>query len=210
MGEIEQWNSAEEALKTELSQSGLPWRIKEGDGAFYGPKIDVSVTDIHHREHQCATIQLDFQLPQRFKLKYIGKDGQKHTPIMIHRAILGSFERFIAMLMEHTRGRWPLWLNPRQCLVCSANTDTNEYAQQITDKLKAEGISAEVNISGDRLGKKIKEATNLHFNYIIVLGSNEKDANTVSYRERGSADMKECSANEFSQMLREQMENFVS
>merc|ERR1711879_27344 len=158
IGDIAQWNRAEDALKSELASSGLRWRINEGDGAFYGPKIDVSVTDAHSREHQCATIQLDFQLPQRFKLHYVGQDGQKHTPVMIHRAILGSFERFIAMLTEHTRGRWPLWLNPRQCLVCTANPESNDYANKVADALKDADLSVEVNISGDRLGKKIKEA----------------------------------------------------
>lgn len=208
IGDLEQWEFAEKSLKEQLDQSGLPWTINEADGAFYGPKIDISITDVYKRQHQCATIQLDFQLPKRFNLSYVGFDGKKHTPIMIHRAILGSFERFMAILIEHTGGKWPLWLNPRQCVVCSTNQESNDYAQSIFNHLKEKDIETEMNISDDRLSKKIKDATNLSFNYILVIGDKERDSNSISYRKRGSQKMTTCSLYDFTKLLQDEIEAF--
>ena len=210
MGSLEQWDAAEAALKQQLNDSGMSWSVKEGDGAFYGPKIDVTITDIHHRQHQCATIQLDFQLPQRFQLHYVGADGKKHTPVMIHRAILGSFERFIAILAEHTRGRWPLWLSPRQCLVCSVNEKSSEYAESIARELQDAGLLVETNVNADRLPKKIKEASDLRFNYIVIVGEEEAISGELSWRERGFPETHRTSRTDFRDFLKEKIESFAA
>lgn len=208
IGSMEQWNRAEDVLKKELERSGLTWELNEGDGAFYGPKIDVTITDIHQRQHQCATIQLDFQLPERFKLEYVGSDGQKHRPIMIHRAILGSFERFIAILSEHTHGRWPLWLSPRQCIVCSVNDSTVDYANEIVKELQNNDILAEVNFTDGSISKKIRDATELKFNYIILVGEKEKESKTISFRERGSFQNNSSDMKDFLDKLKQQIKDF--
>lgn len=193
VGDIEKWNKAEESLKECLK--GYNWRLNEGDGAFYGPKIDIQIEDSLQRLHQCATIQLDFQLPIRFNLKYQGDNDQLHTPVIIHRAILGSIERFIALLTEHLGGKWPFWLNPRQCFICPVASDKDELVQychqvkeEIFSRAEQRGVYSnyyvDVDVSDKTMKKKIREAQLLQYNFILVLGEKEMKEKTVSVRKR--------------------------
>lgn len=190
VGEIHLWDQAEAALKESLDSLGEPWEINEGDGAFYGPKIDIIVEDSLERRHQCATIQLDFQLPQRFGLKYQDKDGKLHTPVIIHRAILGSMERFMALLIEHIGGRWPFWLSPRQCIICPVSEKFRDYAHEVARKINESASNAnayfhvDVDETDHTLKKKIREAQVSQYNYIVVVGQQEMEANTLNLRKR--------------------------
>jgi len=191
MGEIEVWDKAEAGLKAALDnyakRSGKTWKLNPGDGAFYGPKIDIHVRDALKRAHQCATIQLDFQLPKRFELHYKGEDGLEHTPVIIHRAILGSIERFTGVLMEHTAGRWPLWISPRQVMVVPVAEPHKAYAEQVTARLAQHGYFVDTSLSDKTLNKRIMEASVLHYNYILVVGSQEADNESVNVRARPKA-----------------------
>jgi len=185
MGEIADWDVAEAQLREALDRFGEPWTINEGDGAFYGPKIDVSVADALGRSHQCATVQLDFNLPARFGLQYRTADGGSAQPIMIHRAVLGSVERFMAILAEHTGGAWPVWCSPRQVFVAAtADGAPSARAAEIVAALRAAGVHAEM-ARGGSLGKQIREAKKLQFNYVGVVGPAEVEAGNVAINERG-------------------------
>lgn len=184
MGTDEEWNTAEKALKEALDEVHMKYKINEGDGAFYGPKIDYHLHDSLGRSHQCGTIQLDFQLPQRFKLFYIGKDGEKHQPIVIHRAILGSIERFIAILIEHFNGKFPVWLSPVQVKVLPISDKFNDYAKKVSDELNENGIRVETDKSTEKIGYKIRTALNERVPYLMIVGEKEEKANAVSLRSR--------------------------
>lgn len=185
LGKLEQWNAAEKALAESLDEFGLPWKENPGDGAFYGPKIDITITDALKRAHQCATIQLDFQLPMRFRLNYIADDGEKKSPVIIHRAILGSVERMIAILAENYGGKWPFWLSPRQVMVVPIGQQFDEYAQSVRDQLHLAGFMAEIDTdAGDTLNKKIRNAQLAQFNFILVVGEKERSSDTVNVRTR--------------------------
>ncbi|VVC93083.1 unnamed protein product [Leptidea sinapis] len=185
LGDLESWNHAEKALEDSLNKFGKPWQLNPGDGAFYGPKIDITIQDALRRSHQCATIQLDFQLPERFNLSYVSESGEKKRPVIIHRAILGSVERMIAILSESYAGKWPFWLSPRQACVVPVGPTFDEYATQVKDKLFASGFMCEVDTdAGDTLNKKVRNAQLAQFNYILVVGEREKTSNTVNIRTR--------------------------
>ncbi|XP_053984296.1 threonine--tRNA ligase 1, cytoplasmic isoform X2 [Hylaeus volcanicus] len=185
MGELDMWNQAEKALEESLNLFGEPWKINPADGAFYGPKIDITIMDALKRPHQCATIQLDFQLPIRFNLSYVNETGEKTRPVIIHRAILGSVERMIAILTESYAGKWPFWLSPRQAMVIPVSPQHNDYAFQVKDKLWNAGFMAEVDTdASDTLNKKVRNAQLAQFNFILVVGENELNANTVNVRTR--------------------------
>ncbi|CDS08721.1 hypothetical protein LRAMOSA10082 [Lichtheimia ramosa] len=194
MGSLEEWNNAEAALKQALDGSGRTWSIKEGDGAFYGPKIDIMVKDSSGRSHQTATIQLDFQLPQRFGLKYTDEQDRTRTPVIVHRAILGSVERMLAILIEHTGGKWPFWLSPRQGIVIPVATQFADYASKVAKSLslgEGQAVHAQqqyyvdVDTSPrDRLNKMIRQAQQQRYNFIFVVGQKEMDAGTVNVRTR--------------------------
>jgi threonyl-tRNA synthetase len=186
LGEIETWDRAEEALREQLNASfgQGKWRINEGDGAFYGPKIDIRVTDALGRQHQCATIQLDFQLPIRFNLTYRDQHDQLQRPVMIHRAILGSVERFFAILTEHTGGKWPFWLSPRQAMVVPVSDKCAAYAQQVKDELFQAGFDADVDLTDSTMQKKIREAQLSQYNFILVVGPKEQELGVVNVRTR--------------------------
>ncbi|CAI5496641.1 unnamed protein product [Closterium sp. Naga37s-1] len=176
LGEVETWDRAEAALTQSLNAFGRPWQINAGDGAFYGPKIDITVYDALKRKHQCATIQLDFQLPIRFKLEYSADDeaaGRKR-PVIIHRAILGSVERMFAILLEHFAGKWPFWLSPRQVTVCPVSEKYSQYATKVRDEIHAAGFDVEADLSDRKLQKKVREAQLAQFNYILVVGAEEE------------------------------------
>merc|ERR1712223_517952 len=185
LGDIEVWNTAEKGLEESLNELGLPWVLEPGDGAFYGPKIDITLSDALRRNHQCATIQLDFQLPLRFNLSYVDDKGEKQNPVMIHRAILGSVERMIAVLTENFGGKWPFWLSPRQTMVVPVGPPLNQYAQEVRDKLKSNGYCADVDTDdGNTMNKKVRNAQLAQYNFIFVVGEKEKENRTVNIRTR--------------------------
>merc|ERR1712012_547925 len=168
LGDIEVWNRAEKMMEESLNESGLPWKLNPGDGAFYGPKIDITLMDALRRQHQCATIQLDFQLPIRFNLNYIDEKGEKKHPVIIHRAILGSVERMVAVLLESFGGKWPFWLSPRQAMVVPVAAPFNDYAQTVQKQLKEEGFMCEANVDNtETMNKKVRNAQLAQFNFIF-------------------------------------------
>ncbi|KAL1110247.1 hypothetical protein AAG570_008324 [Ranatra chinensis] len=185
LGDIEIWDEAEKQLATSLTNFGRPWTKNIGDGAFYGPKIDITIKDALRRSHQCATIQLDFQLPIRFNLGYIAENGEKTKPVIIHRAILGSVERILAILTESYAGKWPFWLSPNQIMVVPVTTIFNEYAIQVKEKLYSLDFLCEVDVDdGDTMNKKIRNAQVAQYNFILVVGEKERNSNTVNVRTR--------------------------
>lgn len=185
MGSVEEWNEATTALKAALDETGRDYEINEGDGAFYGPKIDFHLQDSIGRTWQCGTIQLDFQMPQRFDLEYIGEDGQKHRPIMLHRAIFGSIERFIGILIEHFAGKFPVWLAPTQVKILPITDRTLNYAEQVAQKLTKKGIRCEIDKRNEKIGYKIREAKMEKLPYVLVVGDKEAEDETVNVDRRG-------------------------
>ena len=188
MGSDEDWEMATDALRSALDELQLPYVVNEGDGAFYGPKIDFHLVDCIGRTWQCGTIQLDFQLPQRFELEYVGADGEKHRPIMIHRVVFGSIERFIGILIEHFAGAFPTWLAPVQVKVLPISDKYMDYAQSVLNKLTEAGIRAEVDTRAEKIGYKIREAQTAKIPYMLVVGQKEEEENTVSVRSRADGD----------------------
>jgi threonyl-tRNA synthetase len=188
MGSIEQWNHAESELRRALDAVGEPYVVNEGDGAFYGPKIDFDVVDAIGRKWQCATIQLDYQMPERFDLKYIGADNAEHRPVVIHRAIFGSFERFIALLIEHYAGAFPLWLAPVQAVVMPIADRHAEYARAVREKLVAAGLRADLDERQEKINYKIREAQVQKVPYMLVIGDREAAEGTVAVRSRIGGD----------------------
>jgi len=184
LGDIETWNKAEAMIADALNAFGKPWKLNPGDGAFYGPKIDIHITDALKRSHQCATIQLDFQLPKNFKLKYTDQEGKEVQPVIIHRAIYGSIERMMAILIEHTGGKWPFWLSPRQCVVMSIGEKHNDYALTVHAALHGAGYYVDHDLSDKTIQKKVREAQLAQYNYILVVGDGEVASQTVSVRTR--------------------------
>ena len=188
MGSDEDWEMATDALRSALDELQLPYVVNEGDGAFYGPKIDFHLVDCIGRTWQCGTIQLDFQLPQRFELEYVGADGEKHRPVMIHRVVFGSIERFIGILIEHFAGAFPTWLAPVQVKVLPISDKYMDYAQSVLNKLTEAGIRAEVDTRAEKIGYKIREAQTAKIPYMLVVGQKEEEENTVSVRSRADGD----------------------
>ncbi|NWQ81394.1 SYTC protein, partial [Columbina picui] len=186
LGDIEVWNQAEKQLENSLNDFGEKWELNPGDGAFYGPKIDIQIKDAIGRYHQCATIQLDFQLPVRFNLTFVSHDGNDKTrPVIIHRAILGSVERMIAILTENYGGKWPLWLSPQQVMVVPVGPTCDEYAQKVRQHFHDAGLMADVDVDpGCTLNKKIRNAQLAQYNFILVVGEKEKASGTVNIRTR--------------------------
>ena len=184
MGSDEDWEMATEGLRSALESLGLPYVVNEGDGAFYGPKIDFHLEDSIGRTWQCGTIQLDFQLPQRFEAEYIGQDGTAHRPIMIHRVCFGSVERFIGILIEHFAGKFPFWLSPVQVKILPISEKFTEYAGEVNRQLTAAGFRCEVDERAEKIGYKIREARNERVPYMLVVGEKEAESGTVSVRRR--------------------------
>ncbi|KAG7893885.1 hypothetical protein KL925_004892 [Ogataea polymorpha] len=186
VGDIETWNNAEAKLESALNKWGGKWELNPGDGAFYGPKIDIMISDALRRWHQCATIQLDFQLPNRFELEFRGKDdsAEVQRPVMIHRAILGSIERMTAILTEHFAGKWPFWLSPRQILVVPVGVRYFDYAQEVQKLLQTEGFYADVDLSGNTLQKKVRTGQLQKYNFIFIVGEQEQNEKAVNIRNR--------------------------
>jgi threonyl-tRNA synthetase len=189
LGAVETWDHAEGQLKDALARAGMPYALNEGDGAFYGPKIDFDITDAIGRKWQCATIQLDYQMPERFDLKYVGADNAEHRPVVIHRAIFGSFERFIAILIEHYAGAFPLWLAPVQVTVLPIADRHTEYAESVRTQLTAAGLRAELDSRQEKIGYKIREAQLQKVPYMLVIGDREAAEGTVAVRSRTGGDL---------------------
>lgn len=207
MGSDEEWNMAERSLKEALYEGGLDYKINEGDGAFYGPKIDFHIEDSLGRSWQCGTIQLDFQLSQRFELEYIGSDGGKHRPIVIHRVIFGSIERFIGILIEHFAGKFPVWLSPIQVKVLPISDSFMEYGHEVIDKLRKYGIRCEIDNRSEKIGYKIREARNERVPYMIIVGEKEKNNGNISLRSRDMGEEGSTSLEEFiTRVLKEDQE----
>jgi threonyl-tRNA synthetase len=188
MGSVETWHHAEAQLKASLEHAAMPYAINEKDGAFYGPKIDFDVTDAIGRKWQCATIQLDYMQPENFDLKYIGADNTEHRPVVIHRAIFGSFERFIAILIEHYAGAFPLWLAPVQATVLPIADRHLDYGLSVRDALKAAGLRVDLDERQEKIGYKIREAQLQKIPYMLVVGDREAADGTVSVRTRTGGD----------------------
>ena len=184
LGQSDDWQRAETTLRSILEAHNRPWTVKEGEGAFYGPKIDISLMDYMRRSYQTATIQLDFQLPLRFELKYHAEDGQWYPPVIIHRAILGSFERFFAMLIERYDGKWPFWLSPRQLILCPVSHYQNTYTHDLALRLHDQGFHIDVDLSDHPLNRKIRDAQLQQFNFMLVVGDEEVSSNSVNIRSR--------------------------
>ena len=197
MGSDEDWNNATDALRSALDDMGFAYVVNEGDGAFYGPKIDFHLEDSIGRTWQCGTIQLDFQLPQRFDLDYIGEDGQKHRPIMVHRVVFGSIERFIGILIEHFAGKFPVWISPVQVKILPITDKQEEYAKSLCEKMKEKGVRVVVDDRNEKIGYKIREAQMEKVPYMLVVGANEQEQGTVAVRRRDKGDTGAVGADEF-------------
>lgn len=206
MGTDEEWKMAEDGLREALEELGLKYIINEGDGAFYGPKIDFHLEDCIGRTWQCGTIQLDMQMPQRFDLTYIGKDGEKHRPVMVHRVAFGSIERFIGILIEHFAGRFPLWLAPVQVKVLPISDKYMEYAAKVKNILFEKGIRVEIDDRAEKIGYKIREAQLQKVPYMLVLGEKEMNENTIAVRSRNEGDLGAMNLDDFIQKLAEEIQ----
>jgi threonyl-tRNA synthetase len=207
LGEIATWDHAEAQLKAALEAAGVPFTLDEGGGAFYGPKIDFDITDAIGRKWQCATIQLDYMMPERFDLKYVGADNAEHRPVVIHRAIVGSFERFIAILIEHYAGAFPLWLAPVQAVVLPIADRHVDYARQVRDRLTAAGLRVEVDERQEKIGFKIREAQLQKVPYMLVTGDREVAEGTVAVRSRSAGDQGSRRLDEFLEGARQEIVN---
>lgn len=207
MGSDEDWETATNGLKSALDDLGLDYVVNEGDGAFYGPKIDFHLEDSLGRTWQCGTIQLDFQLPMRFNAEYTGEDGEKHQPIMIHRVVFGSIERFIGIIIEHFAGKFPTWLAPVQVKVLPVSEKSHDYAASVYEKLKASGIRAEIDNRDEKIGYKIREAQLKKIPYMLILGENESSAGCVSVRSRDNGDLGSNNLDDFIKDIKAEIES---
>ena len=207
IGSDEIWEKAEAALAGALDKIGKPYKLNPGDGAFYGPKLDFKIKDAIGRTWQCGTIQLDFNLPERFDISYIGEDGEKHRPVMIHRVVYGSIERFIGILIEHYAGAFPLWLAPTQVKLLTINDDTVPYAQEIYRALLERGIRVELDDRAESIGYKIREANGKYKIPVqLIIGKNEVENREVNIRRRGSQEQTSMKLDEFLDMIVEEVQ----
>lgn len=204
IGSDKDWEMATNGLKSALDELKMPYIINEGDGAFYGPKIDFHLEDSIGRTWQCGTIQLDFQLPQRFEAEYTGEDGNKHRPIMIHRVVFGSIERFIGILIEHFAGKFPLWLSPVQVKILSISDKYNDYAKEIENILKREGLRCEVDGRAEKIGYKIRAARLERIPYLLIVGEKEVETDCVSVRKRDDGDLGSMPIGQLLEILKEE------
>lgn len=209
LGEKTTWDEAEANLKKALETADLAYKINEGDGAFYGPKIDVKVKDAIGRQWQLATIQLDFQLPQRFELKYTDTDGSQKTPVVIHRALLGSLERFLGVIIEHYAGTFPVWLSPVQVKLVSVSENHLTYCHTLAEEFKSAGIRVEIDDANETIGNKIRKAVNEKVPYMLVIGDKEVSSPSLSVRDRGSRDTRDISKEDFFKEIKEKIENYL-
>jgi threonyl-tRNA synthetase len=204
LGDDALWDQAEGALQAALDGAGMAFELKEGDGAFYGPKIDFDVLDALGRDFQCATIQLDFQLPRRFELSYIGADNEPHTPVVVHRAIFGSFERFIGILIEHYAGAFPVWMAPESVRILTVSEKSVSHGEEVLKALRAAGVKATGDFGDEKIGRKIRECHGSKVPYMAVVGEKELEENTVSIRSRDHGDLGSIALGDFVNRLVEE------
>jgi threonyl-tRNA synthetase len=207
MGSIDLWDKAEAALKSVLDTKKLPYKVNPGDGAFYGPKIDFHIKDCLKRSWQCGTIQLDFQMPERFELEYTDADGSKKRPVMIHRALFGSMERFIGIMIEHFGGSLPLWLSPIQARVIAVSDKYMDYAKQVHSALLAAGIRVDIDDRAEKIGYKIREAETKKVPYMAIVGEKEFEAKTVSVRRHKDGDQGSMDLHGFVERVKTEIQN---
>ncbi len=208
IGSDEDWERATHALQCALDDTGLPYEINEGDGAFYGPKIDIKLKDALDRKWQCATIQCDFTLPERFDLTYVGSDGEKHRPVMVHRVILGAIERFIGVLIEHFAGNFPLWISPVQAKILNVTDNQAAYAEQVCEELRQAGIRVQADLRNEKLGFKIREAQMEKVPYMLVIGDQEVAAGTVAPRHRSGESLEAMTPAEFIALIQAECQQY--
>ncbi len=208
MGDPAMWDMAEKALQEALEESRTPYRINEGDGAFYGPKIDFHLEDCLGRTWQCGTIQLDFQMPEKFDMTYVGRDGQQHRPVMLHRTVYGSLERFFGILIEHYAGAFPYWLAPVQVKILPVSEDHLDYAREVEKNLRCRGCRTEIDVRDEKLGKKIRDAQMEKIPYMLVLGDRENEERTVAVRERTAGDLGSKTLEEMLELLAQEFSPF--
>ncbi|NLB17206.1 MAG: threonine--tRNA ligase, partial [Syntrophomonadaceae bacterium] len=197
IGSDEDWEMATEALKTAMEEKGMDFKINEGDGAFYGPKIDFHLQDSLDRTWQCGTIQLDFQMPELFEMTYVGEDGEKHRPVMIHRVVFGSMERFFGIITEHYAGAFPVWLAPIQARLIPITERHHDYAEYVAKQMKAAGIRVDVDARSEKMGYKIREGQLQKIPFLLVVGDKEAEAHTVSIRRHKEGDVGSQAIQEF-------------
>ncbi len=202
------WERATAALRAALERKGLAFDVDEGGGAFYGPKIDIKIQDAIGRKWQCSTVQLDFNLPERFEMEYIGEDGQPHRPIMIHRALFGSLERFFGILIEHYEGKFPTWLAPQQVVVLNITDRQDEYAEEVANTLRNRGIRARADLRNEKIGFKIREHTLQRVPYLLVVGDREVENRTVAVRTRGGEDLGSMSIESFAERIADEVAGY--
>jgi len=207
IGEEAIWDKSESALKSVLNKTGLPYNIDEGGGAFYGPKIDIKIKDALNRTWQCSTVQVDFNLPERFDVNYIGKDGKEHRVVMIHRALLGSFERFFGVLIEHYKGAFPVWLSPVQIKILTINEKVLAFAESIFNEYKKAGIRIVIDNENEKIGAKIRKATIEKIPYMFIIGEKEVETKTVSLRLRTGQETKGVNPEVFLENIKKKIIN---
>ena len=205
IGTVEEWEHNQEILKEAITEMGKEFVINEGDGAFYGPKLDFHIEDCLGRTWQCGTIQLDSQLPERFELEYVGADGERHRPIMIHRVVFGSIERFIGVITEHFAGAFPTWLAPVQVKILTITDRANDAAKTIQQKLDAIGVRAEIDLRNEKIGFKIREAQMMKIPYMLVIGDKEAENGTVAVRSRSNGDLGAMPVEDFMAKIAEEI-----
>jgi threonyl-tRNA synthetase len=209
VGDNALWEKAESSLKSALEKEGLEYKVDEGGGAFYGPKIDIKIKDALGREWQMTTVQFDFNMPERFNITYIGEDGKEHRPFMVHRALLGSLERFFGVLIEHYGGAFPVWLAPVQAAVLPVSQNYLEYAKQVEKDLKAQGIRAELDTRNEKIGYKIRDCETNKVPYMLIVGQKEQDSNTVSVRQHKKGDEGTLSLSDFISKIESEIKNKI-
>ena len=200
------WERSEVALEDAIKNLGLPYEISEGEGAFYGPKLDFVLTDALQREWQCGTLQADFNLPERLDTNFVGEDGVKHRPVMLHRAILGSFERFIGILIEHYAGSLPVWLSPIQVIVLNITDKHSEYSKEIRNSIKKNGFRVKSDLRKEKITYKIRDHSMQKVPYLLVVGDKELKNNSISVRARGGVDLGSMSLGKFLEILKKDIE----
>ena len=204
VGSDENWRLATEALKLALERMGMEYSIDPGEGVFYGPKIDIKIKDQLNRSWQCSTIQVDFNLPERFQMSYTGEDGAEHQPIMIHRALMGSLERFIGVLIEHYAGAFPVWLAPEQARILNITDDQADWAEEAYQRLRRLGLRVEKDLRNEKLNYKIREAQMMKVPYMLIVGDREKADGTVTVRKRDGENLPAMTPEDFARLVREE------
>ena len=205
IGSDENWEKAEQAIVEACEEKGLKARVEYGEAAFYGPKLDFMVKDAIGRRWQLGTIQVDYNLPERFQLEYMGADNEKHRPVMIHRAPFGSMERFVAVLIEHTCGRFPLWLTPVQAVILPISDKFNDYAEEVKAYLEEHNVRVEVDARSEKIGRKIRDNEMKHIPYLLVVGEKEASEKQVAVRKQGEGDQGTMKIEEFSEKINQEV-----